>query len=138
MKDANTPPPTPAPSELLVCVKCRRGREIPADERRPGRRLFDELSARDLPEGVRLRAVECMQNCDRGCTVALRGDGRWTYVYGDFDEAAHADTILEGLARYHETPDGLIPWRQRPEHFKRNCVARTPPIHFADAMETEE
>jgi len=35
--------------------------------------------------------------------------------------------LLEGTALYRAVPDGLIPWRSRPEHFKRNCVARIPP-----------
>lgn len=124
-----------APTELLVCVTCRGQREAPLDDRRPGRRLHDALRARALPEGVRLRAVECLQNCDDGCTVAFRGGNRWTYVFGKLDEASHADMLVEGAALYHATEDGLIPWRHRPEHFKRNCVARVPPRHFSDALE---
>ena len=117
-------------TELLICVKCRRGQDAPDDERRPGERLHQELEQRDMPEGVRLRAVECRQNCDHGCTMALRGGNRWTYVYGNVDEVTHPDMILEGAALYHDSTDGLIPWRSRPEHFKRNCVARIPPLEF--------
>ncbi|MFV0513213.1 MAG: DUF1636 family protein [Jhaorihella sp.] len=127
------------PTDLLVCVNCRRGRQIPEDERRPGQRLFDELAGRLLPAGVRLRAVECLQNCDAGCTVALRGGNRWTYVYGGLDETADADMLADGASRYHATPDGLIPWRERPEHFKRNCVARVPPIDlFEQTSEVDQ
>ncbi len=43
--------------------------------------------------------------------------------------------IIDGAARYHATADGLIPWRERPDHFKRNCIARIPPA-FPDT-ETE-
>jgi predicted metal-binding protein len=125
MMDQRAPP---APTELLVCVKCRRGRDVPEDARRPGQRLYDELAARDLPAGLTLRPVECLQNCDHGCSVALRGGARWTYVYGNLDEGAQPDMLLEGAALYHATPDGLIPWRARPEHFKRNCIARIPPM----------
>jgi predicted metal-binding protein len=132
MTDAN------APTELLVCIKCRRGREVPADARRPGRRLYDDLAARAVPRGVALRAVECLQNCDAGCTVALRGPGRWTYVYGNVDEASQSDVLLDGAARYHASADGLVPWRERPEHFKRNCVARLPPLTFADPLEADQ
>lgn len=114
--------------ELLVCVKCRRGQEVPEDDRRPGQALFDEITARDIPEGVRVTAVECLQNCDLGCTVALRGGDRWTYVYGNLHEASHPDMLLDGAARYQQTADGLIPWRERPDHFKRNCIARIPPL----------
>lgn len=119
-------------TELLVCVKCRRGQEIPEDERRPGQRLFDSIVEQDLPAGVTVTAVECLQNCDHGCTVALRGGDRWTYVYGNIDEVSHPDMLVEGAALYNETSDGLIPWRSRPEHFKRNCVARIPPLEVSN------
>ncbi|WP_113912760.1 DUF1636 domain-containing protein [Roseovarius dicentrarchi] len=118
-----------APAELLVCIKCRRGRaDTGVDDRWPGQVLFDALAALPRPEGVRLTPVECLQNCDHGCTVALRGGARWTYVFGNVDEVAGAATIMDGAAQYHAQPDGLIPWRARPEHFKRNCVARIPPL----------
>ncbi len=120
--DANLPA-----TELLVCVKCLRGHEAPEEGLRPGQRLFEALSAGPAPKGVTITAVECLQNCDQGCTVALRGGARWTYVFGNVDEVSHWSVILDGAARYHTTEDGLIPWRERPEHFKRNCVARIPP-----------
>ncbi|MBS0123990.1 DUF1636 family protein [Thetidibacter halocola] len=123
-------------TELLVCIKCRKGQDIPADDRRPGRALYDALAACALPEGVTLRAVDCLQNCDHGCSVALRGGNRWTYVFGNVDEASQADMLIEGAALYHATQDGLIPWRARPEHFKRNCVARIPPLTFSDPETT--
>jgi predicted metal-binding protein len=123
-------------TEILVCIKCRKGQEIPADDRRPGRALYDALATRALPEGVTLRAVDCLQNCDHGCSVALRGGNRWTYVFGNVDEASQADMLVEGAALYHATQDGLIPWRARPEHFKRNCVARVPPPDFTEPETT--
>jgi len=118
-----------AAAELLVCVKCRRGTEVAEDGERPGQKLYDDLTGREMPEGVTLRAVECLQNCDHGCSVALRGGpGRWTYVYGNFHEDEHGTLLLEGATLYRNTPDGLIPWRSRPDHFKRNCIARIPPL----------
>ncbi|WP_085792480.1 DUF1636 family protein [Roseivivax jejudonensis] len=125
-----------APAELLVCIKCRKGQEMPEDARRPGAHLFDALAARGAPEGVSITPVECLQNCDAGCTVALRGPGRWTYVYGGLDAARDVETLLDGAARFRDTPDGLIPWRARPEHFKRNCVARVPPPTLPTSEET--
>ncbi|MDD9728407.1 DUF1636 domain-containing protein [Mameliella sp. AT18] len=117
-----------APVELLVCVKCRRGEEVPEGGQRPGQRLHDALAAREMPEGVTLTPVECLQNCDYGCSVAMRGGAeRWTYVYGNLHEASHPDLLTEGVALYHAARDGVIPWRARPEHFKRNCIARIPP-----------
>ncbi|WP_299957340.1 DUF1636 domain-containing protein [uncultured Roseobacter sp.] len=124
----NATAPDGQTTELLVCVKCRRGLEIPEDERRPGQRLYDTLAQSEMPPGIRLKAVECLQNCDYGCTIALRGGDRWTYIYGNIDEVSHPDVLIDGAARYNATQDGLIPWRERPEHFKRNCIARIPPL----------
>ena len=114
--------------ELLVCVKCRRELPVPDGETRPGEALHAELSAKPLPANVTLKAVECLSNCTRGCSIAVRGGPkRWTYIYGNLLEDAHADTVLEGIAAYAATPDGLVPWRERPEHFRKNCIARIPP-----------
>ncbi|PCH72440.1 MAG: metal-binding protein [Rhodobacteraceae bacterium] len=118
-----------APVELLVCTTCRRGQPTDAQGPRPGAMLYSAIDAAGLPEGVTLRAVECLSNCDEGCSIVLRGgDGRWTYVYGRFDGAEDAGTILDVAARYRETSDGLIPWRERPTHFRKNCIARIPPL----------
>lgn len=119
----------PAPVELIVCTTCRQqGAASDGDGPRPGARLLDAIAARGLPEGVALRPTECLSNCKRGCTVALRGSGRWTYVYGDLDPAENVDDVLDGAARYRAAPDGLVPWRERPEHFRRHCIARIPPL----------
>ena len=113
--------------ELLVCVTCRQ-MDAPTepDVARPGRLLADALAGR-MPKGVHLRETECLSNCKRGCTVALRGPGRWTYVYGDIDPA-QAEIIADGTARYRDAPAGLIPWRERPEQFRKHCIARIPPL----------
>jgi len=119
------------PVELLVCVKCRRNTDVPEDGMRPGEALHAELANRTMPEGVTLKAVECLSNCSSGCSVAIRGGAqRWTYVYGNLLETDHADTVLEGVTAYAATPDGLVPWRTRPEHFRKNCIARIPPQEF--------
>ena len=119
-----------AETELLVCIKCRRGIDNPGEKRRPGKVLADNVAGQ-LPENVRLVEVECMSNCERGCSVALRGPGRWTFVYGNLTEA-DAALLAEGTALYAAQPDGLVPWRERPEHFKRNCIARIPPLEIPE------
>lgn len=120
---------TETTTELLVCVTCRRKGAPPEDERRPGRVLFDRIAAAETPEGLRVTPVECLQNCSNACTVALRGPAaKWTYVFSNVDETTGAEMLLAGAAQYHAAPDGVIPWRERPEHFKRNCLARIPPI----------
>lgn len=115
--------------ELLVCTTCKREGMDP-DAPRPGAQLADALDG-TLPDGVRLTRTECLSNCKRGCTVALRGEGNWTYIYGDVDPDAHADAVRDGATKYRDAPDGLVPWRERPEHFRKHCIARIPPITAA-------
>ncbi len=117
------------PVELLVCTTCRRGQDTDVEGPRPGFMLHAALSELATPKGVTIRPVECLSNCDSGCSIVLRGgDGRWTYVYGNFDEATDAPMIMDVAARYHATSDGLVPWRERPVHFRKNCIARIPPL----------
>lgn len=123
------PMPDAAPAELLVCLTCRRGQPTDAEGTRPGAVLHAALAGADVPPGVTLRGVECLSNCDHGCSIVFRGgETRWTYVYGNFDETSDAPMILDVAARYHAAPDGLVPWRERPVHFRKNCIARIPPI----------
>lgn len=111
--------------ELLICTRCTHAGD--GGPERPGEALFRALSAA-APETVTVTPVECLSNCSRGCTIALRGAGRWTYIYGDLNAAEHLAAIREGVARYHASADGIVPWRERPEHFRKNCIARIPPM----------
>ncbi|MEL6204001.1 MAG: DUF1636 domain-containing protein [Pseudomonadota bacterium] len=125
-------PAQPAIIDLLVCTRCRRGEPAESEAPRPGSILAHALATRSLPAGVRLREVECLSNCSAGCTIVLRAPDRWSYVYGGFDPEADVETILEGTAKYAASADGFVPWRERPEHFRRNCVARIPPLEVSD------
>ncbi|TVR77827.1 MAG: DUF1636 domain-containing protein [Rhodospirillales bacterium] len=118
--------------QLLVCVTCRHSGAGDPPEPKPGAVLRDRLLAAALPAGVRVHGVACLSNCSRGCTIALRGGGRWTYVYGNIDSAAHVAAVIEGTTRYAASHDGLVPWRERPEHFRKNCIARIPPVEVCD------
>jgi predicted metal-binding protein len=120
-----------APVELLVCTTCKREGMDPEAER-PGAVLHRALSAGGLPANVVLRPVECLSNCNHGCSIVLRGGPRrWTYVYGNLAEDA-AGVVVDGASRYAATADGLVPWRERPEHFRKNCIARIPPLEPAN------
>lgn len=115
------------PVELLVCTTCKRD-GMDSEGIRPGAVLHDALAQADLPESVVLKPVECLSNCTQGCSVVLRGgDARWTYVYGNLAEDA-VEIVVDGASRYAETADGLVPWRERSEHFRKNCIARIPPL----------
>jgi predicted metal-binding protein len=113
---------------IFVCVTCRHGDE---EGVRPGKILFDAVEARlaDRPDGgVALRGVECLSVCKRPCTLALAGPGKWTYVVGDLDKEASVDDVIEAALKFAATPDGIIPWRQRPLSFRKGVVSRAPPL----------
>jgi predicted metal-binding protein len=114
---------------LHVCVTCLAGEDrdtVP----RAGRRLYDglveALRRQDHPPRFRIVEAECLSNCDRGCSAALSGPGRWSYIYGDLTEAA-VDDLIAGASRYAATADGLVPWRERPMIFRKGVIARIPP-----------
>ena len=114
---------------LYVCTTCRT--EGDPSEERAGARLLAALreeARRGAVEGLRIEPVECLSVCKRPCTVALASEGRWTYVYGDLDPVQSARTILDGIGLYAGTADGIVPWRERPQEFRKGVVARIPPM----------
>jgi predicted metal-binding protein len=112
---------------LHVCTTCKAGE--PVEDGRPvmGARLHAALAAAGAPEGVLIVPVECLSACNTGAAVALSAPGRWSYVYGRLTEADAAD-ILTGAAAYAEAPDGIVPWRSRPVIFRKQSLARIPPL----------
>jgi predicted metal-binding protein len=54
--------------------------------------------------------------------------GGWTYVFGGLDPEMDAAALLEGAKLLAQSPDGLMPWRGRPEALKRGMLVRIPPL----------
>ena len=118
---------------ILVCASCRAAGGDP-DAPRPGAVLAAGLrDALDLAgdAAISVETVECLSVCKRPCTVALSGEGRWTYVYGDLDPALGVETLLTFARQYRQTPDGIVPWRERAEAIRKGVVARLPPLPIA-------
>ncbi|SFD87800.1 Predicted metal-binding protein [Sulfitobacter brevis] len=112
---------------LHVCTTCRAGVVLEEDAPRPGAQLHAALSAAEAPEGVQIVGVECLSACSQGAAVALSAPGKWTYVYGRL-APEDAPDILTGAAAYAATTDGLVPWRERPVIFRKQSLARVPPM----------
>jgi predicted metal-binding protein len=128
-REAVTPESSAPTPTLHVCVTCLAGEDrdtLPRAGRRLHDRLVEALRRQDDPPNFRIVEAECLSNCDRGCSAALSGPGRWSYVYGDLRETA-VDDLLAGASRYAATTDGLVPWRERPIIFRKGVIARIPP-----------
>lgn len=118
-----------ATATLYVCTTCRRA-DAP-DAPRPGGELLRLIEAQGAPARVTVIGVECLSACNNGCAVALAAPGKWSYVYGNLNPVLHATAIIEGAALYAKSEDGIVPWRQRPEIFRKQSLARIPPMFAA-------
>jgi predicted metal-binding protein len=115
---------------IFVCVTCRGGR--PLDLVPVPSEVLATATARAVEgTGIAVRPIRCLANCNRGLSAAVRRDGAWTYVFGNLDPSSGADALIEGAKLFAGAPDGLMPWRGRPDALKRGLVARTPPFDFA-------
>lgn len=112
---------------LHVCITCRAGLPVHEDTPCAGASMYAALRAAPAPEGVTIRPVECLSACKNGAAIALSGTGRWSYIYGPVT-LDHVATILGGAAAYAQTPDGIVPWRERPVLFRKNVIARLPAL----------
>ncbi len=112
---------------LHVCITCRAGQSLQEGETTPGARLHAAILDVGVPEGVDVVPVECLSACSQGCSVALSAPGRWSYVYGRLSDA-NAPDVVRGAAAYAAAPNGIVPWRSRPEIFRKQSLARIPPI----------
>jgi predicted metal-binding protein len=121
---------------LHVCITCCAGQSLQEAEMTPGARLHAAILGIGVPDGVRLVPVECLSACSQGCSVALSAPGRWSYVYGRLSDA-NAQDVVAGAAAYAAAPDGIVPWRSRPEIFRKQSLARIPPITTLSTVVSE-
>ncbi len=116
---------------LYVCTTCRDAQHT-VDGPCAGARLYAGIVAAHAAGGddaaVRIVPVECLSVCKRTCAVSFAARGKWTYVFGDLPAETAAAMVLSAAQAYVETPDGIIPWKQRPDALKKGAVARVPPF----------
>jgi predicted metal-binding protein len=126
-QDAARPAGAADAMTIYVCVTCRGGQPLDGVPL-PGEALAAATARAAEGTGITVRPVRCLANCNRGLSAAVRRDGAWTYVFGGLDPSAGAAALIEGARLFADAPDGLMPWRGRPDALKRGLVARTPPF----------
>jgi predicted metal-binding protein len=123
---------------IFVCVSCRRSSEIAAEGfERPGGDLSAALQAHVSAhgiEGLTIEPVECLAVCKRPCTLALKAQGKWTYLIGDLDPAEHLQEIVDAALSFERSENGIVPWKERPPTFRRGVIARVPPLGFKQPL----
>ena len=119
-----------ASAVVFVCTSCRLVVENgDGAANRPGIAFAAALrEALEGDSGLEVRAVECLAVCLRPCTLALMGEGKWTYLVGDLDLAAHLNDVTAMVRAYAASENGIVAWRERPQCFRSGALARVPPI----------
>ena len=117
---------------LYVCVTCRGNPPAADDAPRPGARLLaaveQKLGADGGDKGIALVPANCLSNCPRGCSAAVSASGKWTYVIGDLDPDRHAGDVIDFARQHRAHAEGVPEWRDRPEHVRKDTIARVPPV----------
>ncbi len=54
---------------------------------------------------------------------------KWTYIIGDLT-LAHADDVVAAAISFQRSPNGIVPWAERPQPFRKGVIARVPPLGF--------
>ena len=112
---------------VYVCVTCRKPGESD-DGPRAGLLLAEATAEAAGGTDVTVRHVECLANCRRSLSAAMRKKDSWTYIFGELSAPEDAEALIEGAKLLAEADDGLLPWRGRPDALKGGLVARVPPL----------
>lgn len=120
---------------VYVCTSCRRRLgERDGDFDQPGAALADRVRNLLVDENhIEVRTVDCLAVCKRPCTIALAADDKWTYLVGDLDSEAHPEDVAAAARAFAASENGIVPWRERPQTFRKGVIARVPPLSFQTA-----
>jgi predicted metal-binding protein len=132
--DADQDTETRTGATVYVCVTCRKPGD-PDDGPRPGLALARATAEAAEGTDVTVRRVECLANCSRSLSAAMRCDGTWTYIFGGLDADRDAEALIEGAQLLARAEDGILPWRGRPDILKKGLIARVPPNNFPEETE---
>lgn len=102
-------------ADLLVCTSCHPGKAV----------AFIARLAQALPE-FQVGGTTCMSGCIRPGTIAFRGTGKASYLFGDIDpDGPIADIVTFGRL-YADIPDGWIEDARSLGNLRTRAIARIP------------
>jgi predicted metal-binding protein len=119
---------------LFVCTVCGKNPDAEITQR-AGEKLIKQVQhlhqALDLGERFLIRPVKCMGVCGRPCAIAFVAAGKFTYLFGDLPSDGSelsAATVLDCMGQYCDHPEGLLPYRERPELLRDRIIAKIPAL----------
>ncbi|MCZ7597372.1 MAG: DUF1636 domain-containing protein [Gammaproteobacteria bacterium] len=102
------------------------------DAPRAGQLLFQATAAAADSLGADAPAVipvVCFANCERGCSAAVSGPGKWAYMVGHIGPE-HAADLIAYAAAYARSEIGAVLRSGRPDSLRHAIVGRFP-LHLA-------
>ncbi len=118
------------PTTIFVCTTCRStGEAFEPESGRSGFKFFHDIKtvANGDPR-FKIEPVECLSSCDKSCNVTFAAKNKWSYGFSGLDPLTQAQDVLDVAKLHYETPDGVIPWFERPEKIRAKSTSRIPPI----------
>lgn len=121
---------------VLVCTLCgsdaqTRAQAIKSD----GERLLEQIQALHQSETleVSFQPVRCMAVCKNPCAIAVMGQGKRTYIFGDLPVEPEqltetAATVLDYARQYHARPEGIVAYGDRPELLRSRTLVVLPAL----------
>jgi predicted metal-binding protein len=121
---------------LFVCSLCRFS---PTEASRNGisggqhliSELQTELNARHLQDAVRIESLRCMAGCHQPCNVSLAAPGKLTFILSHVSPTESATALSEFCEQYTHSPDGRVPYRDRPPLVRETTAFVLPPLPAA-------
>ncbi|MBL4806818.1 MAG: DUF1636 domain-containing protein [Rhodobacteraceae bacterium] len=118
---------------ILVCDTCRYSKAEKLFNERTGGEILADLLETAAGAGIRIKRHSCLMGCDNHCNIAIRDNGKLTYVLGRFNPTQDsADAIAEFAAGFTASDTGRVPFREWPQGVKGHFVSRVPPIEHDD------
>jgi predicted metal-binding protein len=126
-----------AKTSLVVCSTCRFSEAAREDASgQCGGAIFEQAlttSLADHPcrDRLEIQAIPCLYACRSYCTAYVRSERRFGYILGRFGPSpVHAVALLDYVAQYLNTSDGVVPYSQWPQGIKGHFLVRVPPEGF--------
>ena len=121
-------------TSLVVCSTCRFSESAREDgEGQRGGTLFAQTLTGALAHHacrgrIEIEPMPCLFACGSYCTAFVRSDRRFGYILGRFRPTPeHAIALLDYIAQYLDTPDGVVPYARWPQGIKGHFLVRVPP-----------
>jgi predicted metal-binding protein len=121
---------------VLVCTLCGSNTKTREQGiRSNGEKLLEQIQVLHPtgPSEISIQPVRCMALCKHPCAIAVMGQGKRTYLFGDLPVepeqiTATAATVLDYARQYHAHPEGIVSYAERPELLRSRTLAVLPAL----------